>query len=247
MRDLVAGQTRLLDQMTKKVASNGKILENINARMDTFASVIKSQHSFNKMLESQLAQLAAAVPPLDKGKILGQPKDLETANLVDIHNAANYYTQSAEVKWIDYSLPDKKGDPGRPAIPISIGCHIFLEAICDFGASVNIMAKVIYEKILGDPLLYTNIHLQHADQSICYPEGVLEDAIIRVGQSYVPVDFVVVDTGGDERAPIILCRPFLCTIKAIIYAEHAKIVFSIKDKKGKFSFKEHILHSPTQP
>ena len=45
--------------------------------------------------------------------------------------------------------------------------------------------------------------LQLADQSLCYPKGVLEDAIIQVGQSYVPVDFVVLETGGDERAPII--------------------------------------------
>jgi uncharacterized coiled-coil protein SlyX len=71
LRDLVAGQSRLLDQMSKKVASNDKALENINARMDTFASAIKNQHSFNKILESQLAQLAATVPPLEKGKILG--------------------------------------------------------------------------------------------------------------------------------------------------------------------------------
>jgi hypothetical protein len=42
------------------------------------------------MIESQIAQLAAVVPPTDKGKILGQPKDLETINLVDIHNAAYY-------------------------------------------------------------------------------------------------------------------------------------------------------------
>jgi hypothetical protein len=89
--------------------------------------------------------------------------------------------------------------------------------------------------------------LQLADQSICYPEGVLEEAIVHVGQSYVPVDFVVVETGEDERAPIILGRPFLCTTKAIIYAEHAKIVFSIKDKKEKFSFKERILYSPAHP
>ena len=40
------------------------------------------------MIGSQIAQLVAVVPPSDKGKILGQPKDLETANLVDIHNAA---------------------------------------------------------------------------------------------------------------------------------------------------------------
>jgi hypothetical protein len=77
------------------------------------------------MIESQLAQLAAVVPPLEKGKILGQPKDSETANLVDIYNAANYYIKPLEVKWIDYTLPDKKGDPERSVIPISIGCHIF--------------------------------------------------------------------------------------------------------------------------
>jgi hypothetical protein len=89
--------------------------------------------------------------------------------------------------------------------------------------------------------------LQLADQTLCYLEGVLEDAIIRVGQSYVLVDFVVVETGGDERAPIILSRPFLCTMKAIIYVEHVKIVFTIKDKKEKFSFKNRMLHSPAQP
>jgi hypothetical protein len=109
------------------------------------------------------------------------------------------------------------------------------------------MPKVIYEKILGNPLLYTNMRLQLVDQCICYPEGVLEKAIVCVGQSYVPVNFVVVEIRGDERAPIILGRPFLCTTKAIMYAEHAKIVFFIKDKKEKFSFKERILHSSAHP
>ena len=59
-------------------------------------------------------------------------------------------------------------------------------------------------KINGDILLYTNMHLQLVDQSLCYPKGVLEDSIIQVGQSYVPIDFVDLETGGDERAPIIL-------------------------------------------
>jgi hypothetical protein len=123
--------------MSKKVASNDKTLENINIRIDTFASASKNQHSFNKMIESQIAQLAAVVPLSDKGKILGQPKDLKTANLIDIHNAAYYYTQPSKVKWIDYLLPDKKGDLWRPIIPISIGCHIFQKAICDFSANVS--------------------------------------------------------------------------------------------------------------
>jgi hypothetical protein len=170
-----------MDQMSKKIVSNDKILENISARMDTFASAIKNQQSFNKMIESQKAQLADVVPPSDKGKIPRLPEDLETVNLVDIHNGGFYHTQSSEGRWIDYSLSNKKGDLGRPVIPIAIGLHIFQEVVCDFIASVNIMLKAIYDKILGDPLLYTNIRLQLADQSLCYPKGILEDAIIRVG------------------------------------------------------------------
>ena len=115
------------------------------------------------MIESQIAQLAAVVPPSDKGKILGQPKDLETVNLIDIHNAAYYYTKPSIGRWIDYSLSDKKSDPGRPIIPIAIGPHIFQEVVYDFEASVNIMSKVIYDQINGDTLLYTNMRLQLAD------------------------------------------------------------------------------------
>ena len=62
-------------------------------------------------------------------------------------------------RWIDYTLPDKKGDLGRPIIPIAIGPHIFQEATYDFRASVNFMPKVIYDQINGDTLLYTNMRL----------------------------------------------------------------------------------------
>ena len=70
---------------------------------------------------------------------------------------------------------------------------------------------------------------------------------VQVGQSYLPIDFVVLETGGDVRAPIILGRPFLSTAKAIIYADSAKICFTIKDRKKKFTFKNHIHHSPSHP
>jgi hypothetical protein len=97
-----------------------------------------------------------------KGKILGKPKDLEIVNLVDIYNAGQYFTTPSRA-WEDDSLPKKKADLGRPIIPIAIGAHTFEEAICDLRASVNIMPRVIYEKIHGEPLLYTTMCLQLAD------------------------------------------------------------------------------------
>jgi len=68
-----------------------------------------------------------------------------------------------------------------------------------------------------------------------------------VGQSYVPIDFVVLEIGGDVRAPIILDWPFLSTAKAISYAGSAKICFTIQARKEKFSFKNRILQSPSHP
>jgi hypothetical protein len=180
-----------MEGLSRKLASNDRVLENINNRMDNLYSAIKNQHSFNKMIESQIAQLTAVVPSTDKGKILGQLKDLKTANLIDIHNIAYYCIQLSTGRWIDYSLSEKKSNPRRPVIPIAIG------------------PKVIYDKINEDTLLYINMCLPLVDQSLCYPKRVLEDAIIRVGQLYVSVDFMVLKTGGDERTPIILGQPFL--------------------------------------
>jgi hypothetical protein len=37
LRDLVTSQSRLLDQMSNKIASNDKLLETINNRMDSFS------------------------------------------------------------------------------------------------------------------------------------------------------------------------------------------------------------------
>ena len=54
---------------------------------------------------------------------------------------------------------------------------------------------------------------------------------------YAPVDFMVIETGNDERAPIILGRPFLNTSGAVIYASAAKISFYIIGRKETFFFK----------
>jgi hypothetical protein len=224
-----------------------KVLEIINNRMDSFSNAIKNQHSFNKMIESQISQLATVVPPANQGKIPRQLEELEFANLVDIFNIGSYLSDPSTRGWNDESLPIKKDNLGRPVIPISIRSVNFNEVICDFGASINIMTKVIYERMFNYPLLYTTMCLQHVDQSLYHAKGILEDICVRVGSSYVPVDFVVVETGGDKKSPIILGWPFLNTAGAIIYANSAKICFNIKGKRKSFSFKNRVLQFSAHP
>ena len=51
------------------------MLENINTKIEGLNSSIKNQLSFNKMIETQLAQIAAAIPIGNNGKIPGQPEN----------------------------------------------------------------------------------------------------------------------------------------------------------------------------
>ena len=74
MRDLVYGQVKINESIQKKLTANDKSVETIHAKMDSFSTAIKNQLSFNKMLEIQLAQLAAATPAVELGKIPGQPE-----------------------------------------------------------------------------------------------------------------------------------------------------------------------------
>jgi hypothetical protein len=149
---MIVNNNKVIDNMSRKIASNDKVLETINNRMDSFISAINNQLRFNKMIESQISQLAASVPVAEKGKILGNLEELETTNLVDIFNAGEYFVappRPLRLVWGEEDMPEKKGDPGKPIIPIRIGAHTFNKVIYDLGASVNIMPKVIYEKIHG--------------------------------------------------------------------------------------------------
>jgi hypothetical protein len=83
LKDLVLGQAKINENLTKKLSFNDKMLENINSKIGGLSSSIKNQLSFNKMIEIKLAQIAASIPVNNEGKIPGQPENsLERVNAV---------------------------------------------------------------------------------------------------------------------------------------------------------------------
>jgi len=138
-----------MDNLSKKLASNDKMLKNINNRMDNFSTAIKNQISFN--------QIATSVPATNPG-IPSQSQGLESANLVDMFDVGNYWSNPVVEVTTDL-LPVKRGNPGCPVIPISIGMVDFPEALCDFSSSVNIMPRVLFDKFITCPLLETTMCL----------------------------------------------------------------------------------------
>nr|XP_027096105.1 uncharacterized protein LOC113716003 [Coffea arabica] len=55
-------------------------------------------------------------------------------------------------------------------------------------------------------LVPTQVILQLADHSVHYPMGIVEDLLVKVGQLYFPIDFIVLDIEEDISIPIILAR-----------------------------------------
>jgi len=72
LKDLVYGQKQINDNISKKFLANDKILESLARQLEGINSVIKNQLSFNKMIETQVAQLASSCPNNNSGKLPGQ-------------------------------------------------------------------------------------------------------------------------------------------------------------------------------
>ena len=69
-------------------------------------------------------------------------------------------------------VPKKLGDPGIPTIPCSIKNNYVRTALCDLGAGVSVMPFTLYQRILLDKLIPTDISLQMADKSTAIPVGI---------------------------------------------------------------------------
>ena len=87
-----------------------------------------------------------------------------------------------------------------------------------------------------------NLHL--ADSTIKKPLGRINDVLIIANRNYVPIDFIVLDIEFNSSCPIILGRPFLRTIGAIIDMKEGNIRFQFPLKKGMEHFPRNIIKPP---
>ena len=261
--------------------------ENINFKIEGLSSSVQNQLSFNKMIETKFAQIVAAIPVNNEGKIPGQPENsLEKVNAVTMrggkftcdppnpnHKAGKAQRQQEEEPspstktykdqeeeeaapqdFVDTSylsfptrnrkqavdeqfgcfvemiekkhvsiplmdvihvpsyakyikdiinnkrplpsmevvklmeecsaailnrLPGKK-DPGCPTITCSIGTQQFDHALCDLGASVSVMPKVVFDKLNITHLAPTPTMLRLAYSMVRYPAGIAEDILVKI-------------------------------------------------------------------
>ena len=88
---------------------------------------------------------------------------------------------------------------------------------------------------MGD-LTPIDMRLFMADGSCVLPTGMIKDLPVEIEDISIPNDFVVLDMPEDPFAPIILGRPFLATVGAIINVKKAQMTFEVGNETVEFHF-----------
>jgi len=142
-------------------------------------------------------------------------------------------------------LPAKLKDPGSFSIPCTIGNVSIDRALCDLGSSVSLMPYSMFKRVGLGELTPTCISLQLADRSIKYPMGILEDVPIKVGDFYLPIDFMVLDMDEDCCTQIILGRPFLATTGCKIDVKEGRLIYDVGEHHVEFRLFDDLKPAST--
>ena len=173
---------------------------NLDKQFSKFLEVFKKLHiniPFAEALEQMPSYMKFMKEILSKKRKL---EDYETVALTEECSAI-----------LQKKLPPKLKDPGSFTIPCTIGKLEEMQALCDLGASINLMPLSIYNRLKLGEAKHTTVTLQLADRSLVHSLGIVEDVLVKVGKFILPADFIILDMEEDERIPIILERPFLAT------------------------------------
>jgi hypothetical protein len=83
--------------------------------------------------------------------------------------------------------------PALPTVPCILGPFKVHHALCDWGASMNILPKMVYDCLDEYPLVPTSQRLQLADSTVVQPYGIAKNVLIEFQDSLTLVDFMIVD------------------------------------------------------
>ena len=141
------------------------------------------------------------------------------------------------------SIPRKVEDGWEPIIKMRVD-NFDCNALCDLGASISVMPKKIYDMLALPPLeqCYLDVHL--ANVASKKPLGKFNDVLVMVNNKLVPTDFVVLDIACNASCPIILGKPFLRTVGAIIDMRDGIIRYQFPLKKRMEHFPRKRKKSP---
>ncbi|XP_070020306.1 uncharacterized protein [Nicotiana sylvestris] len=181
---------------------------------------VESQSSAIKNLEIQMSQLATLMSEQIKGALPSNTEKNPKEHLKAISLQSGSFT-----------------------IPCTVGGAHFEKALCDSGASINLMPFSIFRKLELGEMKDTGVSLQLADQSTKRPKGIIENVLVRIDKFVFPVDFIVHEMEENTEVPLILGRPFLATWRAITDVYQGQLILRVDKERVIFDMQKMMKFS----
>ncbi|KAF3599930.1 hypothetical protein F2Q69_00035076 [Brassica cretica] len=122
----------------------------------------------------------------------------------------------------------KKSDPGKFAAPCTVKGIEFPHALCDTGASVSILPRVMANHL--------GLKVEPSKESFTFVDcfqrssgGIVRDLEVHIGNALVQVDFHVLDIKLNWNSSMLLGRAFLSTVGAVCNMQTNQLCLTLID------------------
>jgi len=211
---------------------------------------------YNSLVEKQLDEMEAVIPLIEVLNMIQDPhKDVRNSILERIkmyQDSEDKCDANPSRDTVKRSIQEKLEDPGSFTQPCSIGQLVFSNCLCDLGASVSLMPFSVARKLEFTQYRPCDLTLIIADRSS--PFSLLKDLPVMINGVEVPTDFVVLEMEAEPTDPLILGRPFLALVGAMIdvkdgrislnLGKHIKLQFDIYETSQRSTVEEKIMAQP---
>jgi hypothetical protein len=151
----------------------------------------------------------------------------EVKRIMGINPEASTYARLAEV----YAIGSEEEEKMAPHLSCEIN-GVQCKALCDIGAKVSVLSSKIYDKVQDHnlDLAPTSTKLIMVDGRTIRPLGIACNINVIISKKCIPTYFFVIDAYHSNHDHIILGRPFLKLVDAVLDAEKGKVTMNLNGK-----------------
>jgi hypothetical protein len=167
----------------------------------------------------------------------------EVKRIMGIKPEASPYARLAEVYGI--GSEEEKMAPHLSCEINGVQC----KALCDIRAQVSVLSSKIYDKVQDHnlELAPTSMKLIMGDDRTIRPLGIACNMNVKIFGKCIPTDFFVIDAYHSNHDHIILGRPFLKLVHAVLDVENGKVTMNLNGKKYAYNFLRVSKHPTPFP
>jgi hypothetical protein len=168
----------------------------------------------------------------------------EVKRIMGIKPEASPHARLAEV----YAIGSEEEEKTTPHLSCEIN-GVRCKTLCDIGAQVSVLSSKIYNKVQDHnlDLAPTSTKLIMGEGRTIRPVGIACNMNAKISGKCIPTDFFVIDAYHSNHDHIILGRPFLKLVDAVLDAGKGKVTMKLNGKKYTYNFLRVSKHPTPFP